>query len=223
MHAHLQCDFQVRLLRLVPAFPWRIVPTSGKVLIRRRGFERALVAGQQLTVEPFELIELLLDGSYAQPSACTLEVQCDRDGEYSGNALHRAISQRVFLHPQHAWDAGYLSRLLDMPALEIRRKLFSQGYALTDIRRTQRLMRALFEVQEHGSRTEALRRCTGWPEHGDLESAFHDRFGISLLTARRLSGPSTCDPMAAMPTFHRKPRYWAGVAPGMDAHVAGAY
>lgn len=223
MHVHLQCDFQVRFHRLLPVFPWLIVPTGGKAFIRRRGFERVLVPGQTLTVEPFEPVELLLDGSYAQPAACTFEVQCDADGTGDESALHRAISQRVFLDPQHAWDAGYLSRLLDMPALEIRRKLFSQGYALTDIRRTQRLMRALFEVQVRGSRTEDLRRCIGWPEHGDLESAFHDRFGVSLLTARRLSGPPTHDPMAALPTFHRKPRYWTGGAPGMDARAAGAY
>lgn len=222
MHVHLQCDFQVRLHRLLPAFPWVIVPTSGRAVIRRRGFDRVLAPGQQLIVEPFEPIELLLDGKYRQPSACTFEVQCDMHGDLGESALFRAIGQRVFLQPQHAWDASYLSKLLDMPALEIRRKLFTQGYALTDIRRTQRLMRALFEVQQRGNRTADLKRCVGWPAHGDLESAFHDRFGISVSTAGRLSGTSASSPLDALPTFHRQIPRWNEGALAVGARTVEA-
>ncbi|WP_198139601.1 AraC family transcriptional regulator [Ralstonia sp. A12] len=223
MHVHLQCDFQVRLHRLLPAFPWVIVPTSGRSVIRRRGFDRVLAPGQQLVVAPFEPIELLLDGKYKQPAACAVEVQSDMPRDLGESALYRAISQRVFLQPQQAWDASYLSRLLDMPALEIRRKLFTQGYALTDIRRTQRLMRALFEVVQRGNRASDLKRCIGWPVHGDLESAFHDRFGLSLLTAERLSGTKALGEIEALPALHRQmPRWHDGVL-GKSARAVGAH
>lgn len=223
MHVHLQCDFQVRLHRLLPVFPWVIVSTSGRSVVRRRGFDRVLAPGQQLVVAPFEPIELLLDGKYRQPSACTVEVQSDMSDGVGERALYRAIAQRVFLQPQQAWDASYLSRLLDMPALEIRRKLFTQGYALTDIRRTQRLMRALFEVIQRGNRAGDLKRCVGWPVHGDLESAFHDRFGLSLPTAERLSGKKALGQLEALPALHRQMPRWNDGALGVSVRAVGAH
>lgn len=187
MHVHLRSDFPIWLYRLLPAFPWLVTQTSGKAVIRRRGFERLLVPGQQLLLKPFEPVEVLLDGGYVQPSVCTFEVQCDGLVDLQEASLYQGISQRVFLQPQHTWDAGHVSELLDVPALKVRGKLFSQGYALTDICRTQRLMRALFEVTPGGSAVAGLKRRIGWPMHGDLETAFHDRLGVSLMAARRLS------------------------------------
>ena len=187
MHVHLQSHVPVWLHRLLPAFPWLVTQTSGRAIIRRRGFERLLVPGQQLILKPFEPVEVLLDGDYVQPSVCTFEVQGDGLVDLREASLYQRISQRIFLQPQHTWDATHVSELMDMPALKVRAKLFSQGYALTDICRTQRLMRALFEANQGGSAVAALKRRIGWPMHGDLETAFHDRLGVSLVTARRLS------------------------------------
>ncbi|MCO5397419.1 AraC family transcriptional regulator [Ralstonia soli] len=183
----MQSHFPIRLHRLLPAFPWLVTQTSGRTVIRRRGFERLLVPGQQLILQPFEAVEVLLDGDYAQASVCTFEVQSDGLVDLQEASLYQGISQRVFLQPQHTWDASHVSELLDVPALKVRAKLFSQGYALTDICRTQRLMRALFELTHGGSSAAGLKPRIGWPMHGDLETAFHDRLGVSLTAARHLS------------------------------------
>lgn len=206
MHVHLQCHFPVWLHRLLPAFPWVVMPTSGRAVIRLRGFERLLVPGRQLILKPFEPVEVLLDGNYVQPSACTFEVQSDGLSDLREDALYQDISQRVFLQPQHPWDASHLSELLDMPALKVQRKLFSQGCALTDICRTQRLMRALFEVKQGGNGADALKRRIGWSAHSDLDSVFHDRLGVSLTTARHLSASPSRSQIETLPVSHPSDR-----------------
>lgn len=204
MHARLQCHFPVWMHRLLPAFAWVVTQTSGTTVIRRRGFERLLVPGQQLTLEPLEPVDVLLDGNHMQPAACTIEVLCDALEDLREATLYQGIAQRVFLQPQLMWDASHVSERLNMPALKVRSKLFSQGYALTDICRTQRLMRVLFEVAQGGHAVDALKRRVGWPMHGDLDTAFHDRLGVSLTTARHL-GANQATRVVELPTVFRLP------------------
>ena len=54
MRVHLQSHSHVSLQRLFLAFPLTIAPTQGRSVIRRRGYERLLVPGQEVTIEPFE-------------------------------------------------------------------------------------------------------------------------------------------------------------------------
>jgi len=176
----------VKLRRLLPAFSLVIDAVDGRASVRRRGFERVLAAGERLTLEPFETVDLMLDGTPMKPAACTLAFRSSACGA-GEDALHQYIAQRVFLQPQHPWDATFLSSLLDMPAMKVQRTLFSQGCALTDLCRTQRLMRALVELMQGNVPSDALKRQVGWPDHGDLEAAFYDRFGVPLPSVRRLS------------------------------------
>lgn len=74
-----------------------------------------------------------------------------------------------------------------MPASQLRRLLFSQGTALTELCRTQRLMRLLFEAMAGDVAMNDLQRFVGWPPNSDAESAFYDRFGVSMRTVRRLA------------------------------------
>ncbi|WER49085.1 AraC family transcriptional regulator [Cupriavidus sp. WKF15] len=186
MRVHLQSHSHVSLQRLFLAFPLTVAPTQGRSVIRRRGHERLLVPGQAVTIEPFEAIDMHLDGSCAQPSACTVEIRHGMPGT-AQDGLHHRISRRVFLQPQYAWSAGFIAERLDMPAAQLRRLLFSQGTALTDLCRTQRLMRLLFEAMSADVAMGDLKRFVGWPPAGDVESAFYDRFGVSMQTARRLA------------------------------------
>lgn len=186
MRVHLQSHSHVSLQRLFLAFPLTIAPTQGRSVIRRRGYERLLVPGQEVTIEPFEAVDMHLDGSGAQPSSCTFEIRRGVPGAPQ-DGLHHRISRRVFLQPQYAWSASFIAERLDMPAAQLRRLLFSQGTALTDLCRTQRLMRLLFEAMTGDVAMADLKRFVGWPAAGDVESAFYDRFGVSLQMARRLA------------------------------------
>ncbi|AOY95058.1 hypothetical protein BKK79_24880 [Cupriavidus sp. USMAA2-4] len=186
MHAHLHACQHLSLRHLLPAFPLSVAALQGRVILRRRGFERALAPGQQVLLDAFEPVELGLDGSSEQPSSCALALHVARPPAVDG-ALHRQLSRRIFLQPQHAWNASDIARLLDIPPPQLRRMLFSEGTALTELCRTQRLMRALFETLA-GHAAAQVKRAAGWPPQGDLASAFYDRFGIAMHAARSLAG-----------------------------------
>nr|WP_240990296.1 AraC family transcriptional regulator [Cupriavidus taiwanensis] len=179
MHASLQ--------QLLLAFPLSVGVGRGRVVVRRRGYERVLLAGQQALIEPFEAFALRLDGSSAQPAACTLEMRGLTPAQAS-ECLHHRIAKRVFLQPQYAWNAAFIAERLGMSAAQLRRALFAQGTALTDLCRTQRLMRLLFDVMAGDAALGEARRRVGWPANSDVDSAFYDRFGVSLEAARRLAG-----------------------------------
>jgi len=200
MRVELHSCQHISLRHLLPAFALTVEPTHGRSTIRRRGFERLLVPGQRATIEPFEAVELCLDGSTARPASCILEIRPSLPPAIDGS-LHRQISQRVFLQPEYAWNAGFISDLLDIPAHQLRRMLFSEGTALTELCRTQRLMRALLEAMAGQAGTAELKRLVGWPPQGDIEMAFYDRFGISMQTARALSrsAKSAASPGRAWP------------------------
>lgn len=187
MHVHLQSSMHASLQQLLLAFPLSVGAGRGRVVVRRRGYERVLLPGQQAIVEPFEAFALRLDGSSAQPAACTLEMLGLSPAQPS-ECLHHRIAKRVFLQPQYAWNAAFIAERLGMSAAQLRRALFAQGTALTDLCRTQRLMRLLFDVMAGEAGLADARRRVGWPASGDLDSAFYDRFGVSLEAARRMAG-----------------------------------
>ncbi|MDQ0140729.1 AraC family transcriptional regulator [Cupriavidus necator] len=177
MHASLQ--------QLLLAFPLSVGAERGRVVVRRRGYERVLLPGQQAMLDPFEAFALRLDGSSVQPAACTLEILRLSPADPS-ECLHHRIAKRVFLQPQYEWNAAFIAERLGMSAAQLRRALFAQGTALTDLCRTQRLMRLLFDVMAGDAAPGESRRRVGWPANGDVDGAFYDRFGVSLEAARRL-------------------------------------
>lgn len=188
MHVRLQSHMHVSLQRLLLAFPLTVAATDGRLVIRRRGYERLLLPGQQVTIEPFEVFALHLDGSSAQAAACTLEIRRMVPAARE-ECLHHRICKRVFLQPQYAWNAAFIAERLGMSATQLRRMLFSQGTALTDLCRTQRLMRVLFDIMAGDVGIGESRRLVGWPANSDLDRAFYDRFGLTMEAARRLAGP----------------------------------
>lgn len=145
MRVRLQSHMHISLHRLLPAFPLSIVGAHGRLVIVRRGYERLLLPGQKITNDPFDAMDLYLDGSNVQPAACTLEIDAMAPAALPA-ALHHRICKRVFLQPHVAWSAAFIAERLDISTAQLRRILFSQGMALTDLCRTQRLMRVLFEA-----------------------------------------------------------------------------
>ncbi|WP_427308633.1 AraC family transcriptional regulator [Cupriavidus sp. H39] len=176
----------VSLQRLLPAFPLSVAGIQGRQIVKRRGYERLLTPGQEITIEPFDSIDLSLDGTPAQPSACVLLIHAAGTVALS-TSLHQRICERVFLQPQNAWSAAFIAGRWKMSTAQLRRMLFSQGTALTDLCRTQRLMRALFWAMASDIALCDLARLAGWPPNGDLRSAFYDRFGLTIEAARRLA------------------------------------
>ncbi|BDB27417.1 AraC family transcriptional regulator [Cupriavidus sp. P-10] len=179
MRIELQAFSHMHVSRLLPAFPLVIAAAQGKTLVRRRGFERVVVPGQPLVVAPFETVDLYLDGGAMQPACCSLQMRL-RPGGAPGASLHHRLSRRVFMQPQHTWSAAFIAGLLRASPTQVRRTLFSEGAALTELCRTQRLMRALFEVLHDNPGAEELKRRIGWSPRSDLEAAFYDWFGLSL-------------------------------------------
>ena len=186
MGVHLQSRTHVSLQRLLPAFPLSVAGIQGRQVVKRRGYERMLTPGQEITIESFDGIDLSLDGTPAQPSACVLLIHAAETLELS-SSLHHRICEHVFLQPQNAWSAAFIAERLKISTPQLRRMLFSQGTALTDLCRTQRLMRALFRAMASDIALSDLARFAGWPPNGDLRSAFYDRFGLTIESARRLA------------------------------------
>ncbi|MGN5478523.1 AraC family transcriptional regulator [Cupriavidus basilensis] len=186
---------------MLPAFPLVITATQGRTLVWRRGFERVVVPGHPLVIAPFEAIDLCLDGGATQPACCCLELQLQPPGSMAGTSLHHRISRRVFVQPQHAWSAAFIADLLRGSPAQVRRTLFSEGAALTELCRTQRLMRVLFEVLADGAGSAELRRRTGWSPRNDLEAAFYDWFGLPLHAIGRLGRGRAAIATSRAPTF----------------------
>jgi hypothetical protein len=186
MRLQLQSDSHISLFRLFPVFPLTLVVTNGRSLIRRRGFERSLLSGQRIVLEPFEFFELHLDGSAFQPSLCTLEIQGDRTPSADSPFWHQ-LSHKVFLNPERMWNAELAALALRTTPSGVRRTLFAEGAALTHICRTQRLMRGLFDLLQGATAVQALAHRLGWTRDRDLDSSFYDWFGLSLWSVPHLA------------------------------------
>lgn len=194
MRIHLQSTSHISLSRLIPAFPMLVTAGHGRSTIRTRGFNRALRPAQRLMLQPLESFELHLDGSALQPATCALAMELSRTGDES--SLRALISRRVFVQPQH-WSIQRFADVLAMSPTKIRRTLFTEGAAITELYRAQRLMRVLFEVAKGQTSTTELKTRVGWPAERDLESAFYDWFGVSLLCVRSLAMLSPTRPYDA--------------------------
>lgn len=182
----LQANWPVSLFRLLPAFPLAIEAIGGTSVIRLRRFNIVLTSGRRFEIEPFELVELHLHGGPSGKASCMMEIE-DMAAWDSTVALHRSIAKNVFLQPRHTWNAEYIADMRRTSTAEVRRTLFSEGAALTEICRTQRLMRMLFEVNSEQVTAESWRSRIGWPSRCDLEASFHDWFGLPWHAVRRLA------------------------------------
>jgi hypothetical protein len=165
----------------------------------RRGFHCRLKEGQPVQVPAFEPVDLHVGGSPFSASTCHIELDDGNRTDVIGTAgvlgnteggefrllLREQISANVFHHPQRAWSAEAVANALSTTTHSIRRTLFMQGAALTEICRTQRLMRALFEAMQLELSVNDLKTRVGWAGN-DLEESFYDRFGVSLHTVARL-------------------------------------
>ncbi|KWR88221.1 hypothetical protein [Cupriavidus sp. IDO] len=200
MQVQIRCRTRVSLYRLIPAFPMRIASFRGQHTLTRRGFARKLHEGHTISIPAFESIDLQLTGGLFCPGACYLELDDAaidvRDPRsvvkvVGGTAsrvqyLRELISGTVFHHPQEAWNARLMADALDTTPDRIRTALFKQGAAFTQICRTQRLMRALFESMQCSLSVADLKARVGWADGRDLEASFYDWFGVSLQTVSRL-------------------------------------
>lgn len=199
MRVQIRCRSRVSLRRLVPAFPMQITASRGQHSLTRRGFSRSLWEGQTVCISPFESIDLHLSGGLFSPAACHLELDDGTLEALESRTLIRGsgtlpkvqylrdlISGTVFHHPQEEWNAHKLASALKTTPSRIRTTLFMQGAAFTQICRTQRLMRALFESIQFNLSVADLKTRVGWTDSRDLEASFYDWFGVSLQTISRL-------------------------------------
>ncbi len=199
MQVHIRCRSRVTLHRLVPAFPMSITASGGDQRLSRRGYERPLRDGQPVRIPAFESVDLQLTGSLFSPSRCTLELSQApalgygpfsdvRNEDVDGKILYlrELISGSVFQQPQEDWNAAKMAGALQTSPSRIRSRLFMQGVAFTQLCRTQRLMRALFESFRFDLSVSDLKARVGWSENHDLEASFHEWFGVSLQTISRL-------------------------------------
>ncbi|AEI82388.1 hypothetical protein CNE_BB1p09770 (plasmid) [Cupriavidus necator N-1] len=172
---------------------------KGEQVLMRRGFSRALREGQTVSVPAFESIDLHLTGGIFSPSECRLDLvdappqpleELKRIGTGGGigqvQYLRELISGTVFQNPQEAWSAQVMASALQTTPDRIRTALFMQGAAFTELCRTQRLMRALFDSFRFNLTVADLKDRVGWGDSRDLEASFHDWFGVSLHTVARL-------------------------------------
>lgn len=199
MRVQIRCRTKVSLRRLVPAFPMQITALCGQHILTRRGFSHSLREGQSVSISPFESVDLHLSGGLFSPAACHLELSDAMPEALEMRALVRSggtllevqylrdlLSGTVFHHPQREWNAHVLATALQTTPSRIRTALFKQGAAFTQICRTQRLMRALFESMQFNLSVSDLMTRIGWTDHKDLEASFYDWFGVSLQTVSRL-------------------------------------
>ncbi|WP_240987761.1 hypothetical protein [Cupriavidus taiwanensis] len=199
MRVQIRCRTHVTLHRLVPAFPMKITARRGEYTLTRRGFSRPLREGQTVGIPAFESIDLHLAGALFSPASCQLELDdvglhaLDRHAVLKPRGtstnveyLRDLISGNVFHRPEQEWNANVLANALQTTPDQIRTTLFRQGAAFTQICRTQRLMRALFESIQFKLSVADLRTRVGWTDKRDLEASFYEWFGVSLQTVARL-------------------------------------
>ncbi|KAF7962823.1 hypothetical protein AWV80_17110 [Cupriavidus sp. UYMU48A] len=86
--------------------------------------------------------------------------------------LRDLISGTVFHRPQEEWNAHILASALKTTPDRIRTTLFMQGAAFTQICRTQRLMRALFESFQFNLSVADLKSRVGWTDSRDSRLLF---------------------------------------------------
>ncbi|GJG97720.1 hypothetical protein [Cupriavidus pauculus] len=176
-----------------------ITAIRGEQTLARRGFTRPLREGQTIGIPAFESVDLHLTGGIFCPSECILcladghgvppiELPALATGGTSAKVqqLRALISGTVFQNPQEAWSANVMATTLQTTPNKIRTALFTQGAAFTQLCRTQRLMRALFDSFLFDLSVADLRQRVGWGDGKDLEASFHDWFGVSLDTVARL-------------------------------------
>lgn len=198
MQVKIRSCSRISLRCLVSAFPMRITSYGGHYAMTRRGFHRTLEEGRVVDIPAFEPIDLHVGGSLFSASTCHIELDDRRSAvigraipsdfdtsRQEGHLLRELISATVFHDPQRDWNAELVASVLHTTANSIRRTLFTQGAALTEICRTQRLMRALFESMQVERSVSDLKALVGWVR-SDLEESFYERFGVSLQTVSRL-------------------------------------
>ncbi len=198
MQVQIRSRSRVTLHRLIPAFPMRITSQRGQQSITRRGFSRPLREGESVGVAAFESIGLHLTGGVFAPSMCQIEL-ADTPIAWLADPhvppdsalariqyLRELISGTIFQNPQQALNAQAVATSLHTTPNRIRSALFMQGAAFTHLCRTQRLMRALFDAFQFNLSVADLTTRVGWADRRDLETSFHDWFGVSLQTISRL-------------------------------------
>ncbi|SDP14973.1 hypothetical protein SAMN04488595_10546 [Ralstonia sp. 25mfcol4.1] len=214
MRLSIESVLHLRVARLAPAFPVTVTATRGTAVLRRDGFDRMLVPRLPCRVEAFQGFDLLMAGSMAQPAGCRIDIAPATDHS-DQPLLHRVLSRRIFLQPDLPWSAGFAAGLLGVSPERIRRALFAEGAAFGDLCRTQRLMRLLFEAPHERAGLPSLKRGVGWPPGQDVESSFHDRFGITLDLLRHVTAADDVLRHAGPPLRAAPPaaHYWPSLSP----------
>lgn len=176
-----------------------VTALQGEQYLIRRGYRRALREGQTAEIPAFECVDLQLIGGVFMPSVCRLQLcvptlpdlglaagTIAMGAQGPVGQLRDLISGWVFQNPQQEWSATAMAGALQTTRNKIRAMLFRQGDALTQLCRTQRLMRALFDSLLCDLEVTDLKVRLGWPDTSDLEASFQDWFGVSLQTVSRL-------------------------------------
>nr|WP_261378863.1 hypothetical protein [Cupriavidus gilardii] len=172
---------------------------QGDLYLTRRGFRRALRQGETVRIPAFERVDLQLSGGVFVPSMCRLQLcvpssvatlpppeNAKAAGASGVLYLRDLISGWVFQHPEQEWSVAAMASALQMTRKAVRATLFMQGDALTQLCKTQRLMRALFDSLLCNWSVADLKARLGWPDTSDLEASFQEWFGVSLQTVSRL-------------------------------------
>ncbi|KHK55881.1 hypothetical protein PI87_12880 [Ralstonia sp. A12] len=190
MHVQLQCRTPLLLQRLVPAFPVTLTASNTGHSIRQRGYRRLLPVGHPVRVPAFEPFDLQLTGDTFNATGCAIELNEEEATSLEPAAQEKVlpvlVSRLIFREPDTPWNAKSTATTLGMEPERLRALLFARGAALSQLCRTQRLMRALFESAQTEMPVGHLKRRIGWPEARDLEVTFYEWFGVSLQTVARL-------------------------------------
>lgn len=190
MHVQLQCRTPLLLQRLIPAFPVTLIALNTGHSIRQRGYRRSLPVGHPVRVPAFEPFDLQLTGDTFSATGCAIELNEEETTSLPLSAQEKAlpvlVSRLIFREPDTPWNAKSTATSLGMEPERLRALLFARGAALSQLCRTQRLMRALFESAQTEMPVGHLKRRIGWPETGDLETTFYEWFGVSLQTVAQL-------------------------------------
>jgi AraC-like DNA-binding protein len=99
------------------------------------------------------------------------------------DATAAGIAQRlaleVFERPEAEWNRVQAARALNVDPHELSVKLFREGCALTEIVRTQRLMRAFVEIAAGRESLLSAMDYAGLGSAARLRASFRERFGFS--------------------------------------------
>ncbi|MGY2489524.1 AraC family transcriptional regulator [Cupriavidus sp. CP313] len=175
----------VRFARLRFPFAVHVQALHGTASLRDANARREVRPGDPFVVHAFAHFDCDLPGTWQHPCAIVLtavpDSECPRlAGKPGDRPWSRRFAGLVFSRPDTDWNVERLAAQWQVPARQVRARLFAEGEALHPLLREQRAAHALHALAAAGpvSSLDALAAHAGLRSGSALARSWQNWFGI---------------------------------------------